>query len=273
MPPPCALRAPRVRRGLALGLVVSAYAAGTAVLAPVAAALLVAVGHGPTFVLLAGVLGGVLAVAAVLVPGGSTAPHPARSGASSPDPAVAAAADLRPGQRTRPRRLRAGGGTGRYPERGGAGGAAAHFGILVGRLVAGPLSDRVGRSAALHGNSALLVLACLPLAAGSRGPVALLALLLLGAQYGALFALTPAATSDAVPSKRFGTIFGRVFTGWGLAGLLAPVAAAVLAAQVGYDGAYRFFLVIAVLAWVCVAAYTRLIGDHSDAAGRPQAGD
>ena len=31
-----------------------------------------------------------------------------------------------------------------------------NIGNLVGRLVAGPLSDRVGRSAALHGNSALL---------------------------------------------------------------------------------------------------------------------
>ena len=148
-----------------------------------------------------------------------------------------------------------------------------NIGNLVGRLVAGPLSDRVGRSAALHGNAALLVLACLPLAAGSRGPVALLALLLLGTQYGALSALTPAATSDAVPSERFGTIYGRVFTGWGLAGLLAPVAAAALAARVGYDGVYRFFLVLALLAWVCVAAYTRLMGGHSAAAGHPHVGD
>lgn len=57
------------RRGLALGLVVSAYAIGTAVLAPLAAALLGAVGRSWTFVLLAVVLGGVLAVATILVPG------------------------------------------------------------------------------------------------------------------------------------------------------------------------------------------------------------
>ena len=55
----------------------SAYAAGTAVLAPVAALLLAALGRGWTFVLLAGALGVILAVAAVLVPGGSTAPHAA----------------------------------------------------------------------------------------------------------------------------------------------------------------------------------------------------
>jgi MFS transporter, OFA family, oxalate/formate antiporter len=60
-------------RGLVVGLVVSAYAAGAAVLAPVAAALLVAVGRGWTFVLLAIGLGVVLAVAVLLVPGDSPA--------------------------------------------------------------------------------------------------------------------------------------------------------------------------------------------------------
>jgi MFS transporter, OFA family, oxalate/formate antiporter len=265
----------RSRRGLALGLVVSAYAAGTAVLAPVAAALLVAVGRGWTFVLLAAALGGVLATAAVLVPGGSTASHPTRGRTPLRPSRLVVALWLIFGLGSAPA-LAAFAQAG---ELAGTPSAVAlavpllNIGNLVGRLVAGPLSDRVGRSAALHGNSALLVLACLPLAAGSRGPVALLALLLLGTQYGALSALTPAATSDAVPSKRFGTIYGRVFTGWGLAGLLAPVAAAVLAARVGYDGAYRFFLVLAVLAWVCVAAYTRLVRDHSQAAGHPQAGD
>ena len=56
------------RRGLALGVVVSAYAAGTAVLAPVASALLTVVGRAWTFVVLAVALGAALALAAVLVP-------------------------------------------------------------------------------------------------------------------------------------------------------------------------------------------------------------
>lgn len=251
------------RRGLALGLVVSAYAVGAAVLAPVAAALLVTVGRGWTFVLLAGGLGGVLAVATVLVPG-----RPANLHVSPP-----------PTRRTRrPSRsvvaLWLAFGLGSAPalaafaqagELAGSPSTTAlavpllNTGNFVGRLVAGPLSDLVGRSAALHGNSAVLLLACLPLAVGSSGPGALVALLLLGAQYGALSALTPAATSDAVPSERFGTTYGLVFTGWGVAGLLAPVAAASLATEVGYGGVYRSFLVIAVLSWACVATHVRLV--------------
>jgi MFS transporter, OFA family, oxalate/formate antiporter len=131
-------------------------------------------------------------------------------------------------------------------------------------LVAGPLSDVVGRSVSLHGNSALLVLACLPLALGSRGSIALVALLLLGIQYGAWSALAPLATSSAVPDERFGTTYGLVFTGWGAAGLLAPVAAASLAATVGYGTVYLIFLVVAALSWVCVATYARLIRDRHE---------
>jgi MFS family permease len=134
-----------------------------------------------------------------------------------------------------------------------------NVGNLVGRLVAGPLSDVVGRSVSLHGNSALLALACLPLALGSPGPLALVALLLLGIQYGAWSALAPLATSSAVPDERFGTTYGLVFTGWGAAGLMAPVAAASLAATVRYGTVYRIFLVVGALSWACVATYGRLV--------------
>jgi MFS family permease len=137
-----------------------------------------------------------------------------------------------------------------------------NVGNFVGRLAVGPLSDRVGRRAALHGNSALLLIACVPLAAGATGLVALVALFLLGTQYGALSTLTPAATSDVVPSERFGTTYGLIFTGWGLAGLVAPVAAAALATTVSFDGVYRIFLVIGALSWVSVVIYARLAGDR-----------
>lgn len=270
-------------RGLALGLVVSAYAIGTAVLAPVAAALLVTLGRSGTFLLLAGGVGTILAVAAILVPGNAAHPRAARRGAPRSD-------RTGPPGRSRPSgpviALWLAFGLGSAPalaafaqagQISGTAGTLAlavtllNAGNFVGRLVAGPLSDRVGRPAALHANSALLLLACLPLAAGADGPVALAALLLLGTQYGALSTLTPAATSDVVPSERFGTTYGRVFTGWGLAGLLAPVAAAALAATIGYDGVFRAFLAVAALSWVCVAIYARLVRDQRQPAGQPPA--
>lgn len=247
------------RRGLALGLVVSAYALGTAVLAPVAAALLGAVGRAWTFVLVAGVMGGVLAVAAALVPGEPSDPHPrARRGRGRPGRAVVALwAAFGLGAAPALAAFAQAGALAGTPDAVAAAVGVLAVGNVVGRLVAGPLSDRVGRSAALHGNGAVLLLACLPLAAGSRGPVALAALGLLGTQYGALSALVPAATADVVPRHRFGTAYGLVFTGWGLAGLLAPVAAASAAAGIGYPGVYRYFLAVAVLSWACVAAYSR----------------
>lgn len=253
-------------RGLALGIVVSAYAAGTVVLAPVAAWLLDAVGRAWTFVVLAGLLGSCLVVAARLVPGHRPGTRPG----------------TRPSQRRVPGRHRSTRGLvvalwvafclGSAP----ALAAFAHAGALVtsagaalavqllsvgnfvGRIVAGPLSDLVGRPATLHGNSAVLVLGCLPLATGAAGPLVLGSLLLLGTQYGALSALAPAATSDAVPRERFGATYGLVFTGWGVAGLVAPVLAASVAASAGFDGVYVGALGAAALSWAAVTAYTSL---------------
>ena len=253
-------------RGLALGLVVSAYAAGTAVLAPLASALLAAVGRSWTFVILAGALGVLLAVAAILVPGAAPTSRRQRDRSNRPTrpsgPVVA---------------LWLAFGLGSAPALAAfaqAGNLAGDTGVVAlavvllnlgnfaGRLIAGPLSDHIGRRAALHANSALLVLACVPLALGASGPLALGALLLLGTQYGALSTLTPAATSDVVPADRFGTTYGLVFTSWGVAGLVAPVAAASLATVIGYGAVYLAFLVIAALAWASVGTYGRLATGH-----------
>jgi MFS transporter, OFA family, oxalate/formate antiporter len=253
-------------RGLALGLVVSAYAAGTAVLAPVASGLLAALGRSATFVVLAGMLGVLLAVAAALVPADaptSRRPRDHRVRPTRPTGPVIALW-LAFGLGSAPA-LAA------FAQAGSLAGDVAavtlavvllNVGNFAGRLIAGPLSDRMGRRAALHANSALHVLTCVPLALGVAGPLALGALLLLGTQYGALSTLTPAATSDVVPAERFGTTYGLVFTSWGIAGLVAPVAAAALATVIGYGGVYLAFLVVAALSWAAVGTYTRLAGSR-----------
>jgi MFS transporter, OFA family, oxalate/formate antiporter len=253
-------------RGLALGLVVSAYAAGTAVLAPVASGLLAALGRSATFVVLAGMLGVLLAGAAALVPADaptSRRPRDHRVRPTRPTGPVIALW-LAFGLGSAPA-LAA------FAQAGSLAGDVAavtlavvllNVGNFAGRLIAGPLSDRMGRRAALHANSALLVLTCVPLALGVAGPLALGALLLLGTQYGALSTLTPAATSDVVPAERFGTTYGLVFTSWGIAGLVAPVAAAALATVIGYGGVYLAFLVVAALSWAAVGTYTRLAGSR-----------
>lgn len=248
------------RRGLALGLVVSAYAAGTAVLAPLSARLLDAVGRGPTFLLLAAGLGALLVVAAVLVPGTAPRSPQVHDDGGVPVPrGPVVVLWLLFGLGSAP-------GLAAFAQAGalaGTPGATAlavallNVGNVVGRLVAGPVSDRLGRPAALHLDLALLVLACLTFAAGATGTPALGGLLLLGAQYGALSVLTPAATADVVPARRFGAAYGRVFTSWGVAGLTAPVAATALAAATDLATVYAAFLGVAALAWAAVIAYGR----------------
>ncbi|MGA8211779.1 MAG: MFS transporter, partial [Nocardioidaceae bacterium] len=69
-------------------------------------------------------------------------------------------------------------------------------------------------------------------AAGLGGPTA--PWLVLGAfagtglAYGAVSALVPAVTADWVGVRAFPRAYGRVFTGWGCAGLVAPLAGGVL---------------------------------------------
>ncbi|MGH8868125.1 MAG: MFS transporter [Actinomycetes bacterium] len=238
-----------VRRGLAVGLVVSAYAGGTVVVAPVAAALLDSVGRGGTFAVLAAVVGALVLCAVPLVPGTVRA-HAAR-------PA--------PPQRVRGRTIPAlwtvfglgsAPGLAAFANAGDLAGAAVaglavpllSLGNFAGRLVAGPASDRFGRPRALHVNAGVLVLTCGLLATGQGEGTVTAALLVLGLQYGALSALVPAATADAVPPESLGATFGVVFTGWGCAGLAAPVAAAVCADRVGWPAAYLGFTGVAAMA-------------------------
>jgi MFS family permease len=223
---------------------------------------LAALGRGGTFIVLAGALGVLLALAAALVPGDaptSRRPHDRGVRPSRPSGPIIALW-LAFGLGSAPA-LAA------FAQAGSLAGDVAavtlavvllNLGNFAGRLIAGPLSDRIGRQAALHVNSALLVLACIPLALSAGGLPALAALLLLGTQYGALSTLTPAATSDVVPAERFGTTYGLVFTSWGIAGLVAPVAAAALAGVVGYGVVYLAFLGAAALSWASVWSYARL---------------
>jgi MFS family permease len=101
--------------------------------------------------------------------------------------------------------------------------SALAAGNLIGRLAAGAWSDRIGRLRALTvalttGAVAIVALALPPSPAG-----VLVGYLGTGLAYGAVSALVPAATADAVGAAAFPSAYGLVFTGWGCAGLLAPL--------------------------------------------------
>ncbi|MQA04949.1 MAG: MFS transporter [Streptosporangiales bacterium] len=243
------------RRGLALGLVVSAYAGGTVVVAPVAAVLLDVVGRAGTLGVLAIGTAATVLVAAMLLP----AQAPPRPDPSSRRGPVYSGTTLRlwlafglgsaPGLAAFAHAGALAGG----PHTAALAVALLSAGNFGGRLVVGPLSDRLSRPVAMHLTAATLVVACVALALTDSRAVSLAALLVLGTQYGALSALTPAAAADRFPTDRLGATYGVVFTSWGLAGLSAPLFAGHAANQLGWHQVYAVFLVPAAVSWLAVA--------------------
>ena len=105
----------------------------------------------------------------------------------------------------------------------------------AGRILAGMLSDKLGRKATLFiffvMQAIMIVLLSL---AGKNGGVLggrgflIVASAIVGANYGANLALFPAITKDYYGLKNFGMNYGMVFTAWGVGGfLLAQLAARV----------------------------------------------
>ncbi|MBM4142784.1 MAG: OFA family MFS transporter [Lentisphaerae bacterium] len=107
----------------------------------------------------------------------------------------------------------------------------------AGRIIAGALSDKLGRRATMFIyfvlQAVMVVLLSMAARGGaltSAGALAIIAAMV-GANYGANLALFPSATKDYYGLKNFGTNYGLVFTAWGMGGyLLSEFAARV------YDG-------------------------------------
>ncbi|MCU1607527.1 MAG: major facilitator superfamily 1, partial [Modestobacter sp.] len=95
-------------------------------------------------------------------------------------------------------------------------------------LVSGWWSDRVGRRPALATALAVAAASVGGLAGPTEGWVVLSSFVGTGLAYGAVSALVPAATADRVGARAFPRTYGRVFTAWGCAGLVAPVVGGAL---------------------------------------------
>jgi MFS family permease len=224
-----AARVPPSRRGTAAGLVVSAYAAGPVLLGFVAPPALDAVGWRVSLAVLAGIVAVFFAGAAWLVPAGT--PGGDRRGRHDPMPRrdvallwVAFAGGAAPGLLLFAHAATVAGELKLSVRAAGLAVSALAAGNLVGRLVGGAWSDRIGRSPAMVVALSTGAVAIVALALPSSVPVVLAGYLGTGLAYGAVSALVPAATADRVGAAAFPTAYGVVFTGWGCAGLLAPLA-------------------------------------------------
>jgi nitrate/nitrite transporter NarK len=109
-------------------------------------------------------------------------------------------------------------------------GEAAFVAVVVlavgnagGRILAGIVSDKIGRQLTLFFAFLLQsVMVLVPLFFAKNATVLLMAVLLIGACYGANLTLFPSATKDYFGLKSFGLNYGVMFTAWGVGGLILP---------------------------------------------------
>jgi OFA family oxalate/formate antiporter-like MFS transporter len=96
-------------------------------------------------------------------------------------------------------------------------------GNAAGRIVAGTLSDRIGRTWTMFIVFIFQAILMFFLQGLDTYGTLFLASVLIGFNYGANLSVFPSATKDYFGMKNFGVNYGFVFTAWGVGGVLGPV--------------------------------------------------
>ena len=100
-----------------------------------------------------------------------------------------------------------------------------------GRIIAGILSDKIGRKATMFlcfvAQAVLILLISRATGDNALGTIPAMAIIsmLIGANYGANLSLFPSITKDFYGLKNFGMNYGLVFTAWGAGGFLLALLA------------------------------------------------
>ncbi len=137
------------------------------------------------------------------------------------------------------------------------------IGNAGGRIVAGMLSDRIGRKATLIimlGFQALLMFAGIVIVEYTSSAVLLVVLAsLIGFNYGTNLSLIPSFTKDLWGLKNFGMNYGIVFTAWGVGGFVMSRLSQMLYA---HSGNYNYSFVAAGLLLIAGVVLTMTLKKH-----------
>ena len=115
------------------------------------------------------------------------------------------------------------------------------IGNAGGRIVAGILSDKIGRTRTLTIMMTMqaAVMFALLLVGSANAAFVVLAATLIGFNYGTNLSLFPSTTKDYFGLKNFGVNYGFLMTAWGIGGLLLPRASQMIVAATGtFNAAY-----------------------------------
>jgi len=140
--------------------------------------------------------------------------------------------------------------------------AVMAIGNAGGRILAGTLSDKIGRRWTLClvlAAQAALMFVAIPVTASKETAAAVIVLVaaLIGANYGANLSLFPSFAKDLWGLKNFGINYGVLFTAWGVGGLVLPRVQQTLTVQSG--GSYTSSFIVAGVLLLAGAALTFLI--------------
>jgi OFA family oxalate/formate antiporter-like MFS transporter len=126
----------------------------------------------------------------------------------------------------------------------------------IGRLAGGWLSDRLPARALLSGAPALSGVALATVMAIPTIDVLLVSLFVVGVGYGCIAGCLPAIVARTYGVHRLASIYGRLFTAWGVAGLLAPYLGGLSFDREGnYSTAIAAAVLAATMAAMLGAAY------------------
>jgi len=140
--------------------------------------------------------------------------------------------------------------------------AVLAIGNAAGRIVAGTLSDRIGRRWTLMIVllfQAILMFVAIPVTASQTTPgvVIVLVATFIGFNYGANLSLFPSFTKDLWGLKNFGVNYGIVFTAWGVGGFALSRVQQMLTASSG--GSYTSSFITAGVLLLIGAGMTFLL--------------
>ncbi len=120
------------------------------------------------------------------------------------------------------------------------------IGNAAGRITAGVLSDKIGRTWTMFGVFIFQAILMFLLRGLDTYGTLFLASVLIGFNYGANLSVFPSATKDYFGLKNFGVNYGLVFTAWGAGGILGPLLSGYI-----YD-TYKNFQTAYLIAAICL---------------------